>query len=58
MKDSHAYEMSGEASEDIEGCFSTIEEQCPENASFKTENGGLDRHEILVWMHFEALRSR
>lgn len=42
MKDSHAYEMSGEASEDIEGCFSTIEKQCPENASFKTKANALE----------------
>ena len=42
MKDSHAFEMAGEATRDVEGCFETIQRRCPQTASFKTKENALE----------------
>ena len=42
LRDSHAYEMTGEAAESIEECFETIRKHCPKNASFKTKENALE----------------
>lgn len=42
MKDSHAFEMAGEAARDVEGCFEEIQRDCSENASFKTKENALE----------------
>ena len=42
MKDSHAFEMAGEATQSVEGCFETIQKRCPQTASFKTKENALE----------------
>lgn len=42
LSGSHAYDLSGEASNEIEDCFTTIEDQCPASASFKTKENALE----------------
>lgn len=42
MRDSHAFEMVGEASESIEECFDIIRRDCPLTASFKTKDSALE----------------
>ena len=42
MKDSHAFEMAGEAVYSIEECFETIRKNCPKTSSFKTKKSALE----------------
>lgn len=42
MKDSHAFEMAGEAAREIEECFESIQRRCSKNASFKTKENALE----------------
>lgn len=42
LKDSHAYEMTGEAARSIDECFESIRARCPKNASFKTKESALE----------------
>ena len=42
LKDSHAYEMTGEAAGSIEGCIEKIRKGCPKTASFKTKENALE----------------
>ncbi len=42
MKDSHAFDMSGEAADSIEGCFETIRTRCSKTSSFKTKESALE----------------
>lgn len=42
MKDSHAFEMTGEAAASIEGCVKIIRTDCPKTASFETKQNALE----------------
>ena len=42
LKDSHAFEMAGEAADSIEGCIEKIRKGCSKTASFKTKENGLE----------------
>ena len=42
FRDSHAYEMSGQAANDIEDCIEQIRTRCPKTASFKTKENALE----------------
>ena len=42
LKGSHAYDTSGEASQNIEACFESIERRCPEYANFETRKSALE----------------
>lgn len=42
LRDSHAFEMAGEAAGSIEGCIETIRTRCPNTASFKTKESALE----------------
>ncbi len=42
LKDSHAFDMAGEAAESIEECFETIRMSCPKTSSFKTKKSALE----------------
>lgn len=42
LKDSHAFEMVGEAAKSIDECFESIRTRCPETASFKTKESALE----------------
>ena len=42
LKDSHAFEMAGEAAASIEGCIKTIRTGCPKTASFGTKENALE----------------
>ena len=42
LKDSHAFEMAGQAAYDIEGCIKKIRTDCPKTASFNTKENALE----------------
>ena len=42
LSGSHAYEMSGQAENDIEDCIENIRGSCPKTASFKTKENALE----------------
>ncbi len=42
LKDSHAFEMAGDAAASIEGCILTMQTSCPKTASFKTKESALE----------------
>ena len=42
LRDSHAYEMSGQAENEIEDCIENIRRSCPKTASFKTKENALE----------------
>ena len=42
LKDSHAFEMVGDAAESIDECFESIRTRCPETTSFKTKKSALE----------------
>ena len=42
LRDSHAYEMAGEATRKIEACIREIRTGCPKTASFKTKENALE----------------
>ena len=42
LKDSHAYEMTGEAARNIEACIEEIRTGCPTTASFRTKENALE----------------
>ena len=42
LRDSHAFEMSGHAQNEIEDCIESIRRRCPKTASFKTKENALE----------------